>query len=221
MTSVSRGAEPQALLPQLLDPANRADPYAVYKQFRDHGPMHLPEANLSVFSAHRDCDEVLRHPSSSSDRLKSTVVQRLLAEGAPARPMGPPTFLFLDPPDHTRLRKLVSKAFVPKVVNELQPDITELVGGLFDRIAERGRFDVVSDLAYPLPVAVICRLLGVPLEDEPEFGRVSAMVAQALDLFAWLTGTVSDGFEERMKSAMWLRDYFHGLIERRRSDPGD
>ena len=151
MTSVSRVAEPQALLLQLLDPANRADPYAVYKQFRDHGPMHLPEANLTVFSAYRDCDEALRHPSCSSDRLKSTVAQRLLADGATARPMGPPGFLFLDPPDHTRLRKLVSKAFVPKVVNELQPDITELVDGLFDRIAERGRFDVVSDLAYPLP----------------------------------------------------------------------
>jgi cytochrome P450 len=61
----------------------------------------------------------------------------------------------------------VSKAFVPKVVNELRPDITELVDGLLDHIAERGRFDVISDLAYPLPVAVICRLLGVPLEDEP------------------------------------------------------
>ena len=58
-------------------------------------------------------------------------------------------FLFLDPPDHTRLRKLVSKAFVPKVVNELQPDITELVDGLLDRIAEQGRFDVVSDLGLP------------------------------------------------------------------------
>src|SRR6202000_1351429 len=132
-----------------------------------------------------------------------------------------PMFLFLDPPDHTRLRKLVSKAFVPKVVNELQPEIAGLVNGLLDRIAERGRFDVVSDLAYPLPVAVICRLLGVPLEDEPEFGRASGLLAEALDPFAGLTRTVADGFEDRMKSAMWLRDYFHGLIERRRSDPGD
>src|SRR6202034_3096540 len=107
--------------------------------------------------------------------------KRMSPEGARPRPLGPPMFLFLDPPDHTRLRKLVSKAFVPKVVNELQPDITELVDGLLDRIAERGRFDVVSDLAYPLPVAVICRLLGVPLEDEPGFSHASALLAQALD----------------------------------------
>ena len=98
-------------------------------------------------------------------------------------------FLFLDPPDHTRLRKLVSKAFAPKVVNALQPDITALVDGLLDRIAEKGRFDVVEDLAYPLPVAVICRLLGVPLEDEPQFSRASALLAQALDPFVAFTGT--------------------------------
>jgi cytochrome P450 len=221
MTSVSSVAEPQALLLQLLDPANRADPYAVYKQFRDRGPMHLPEANLTVFSAYRDCDEALRHPSSSSDRLKSTVAQRLLADGATARPMGPPGFLFLDPPDHTRLRKLVSKAFVPKVVSELQPDIAELVDGLLERIAERGRFDAVSDLAYPLPVAVICRLLGVPLEDEAEFSRASALLAQALDPFFAITGEPMQGMDERIQAGQWLREYLHELIGQRRSQPGD
>jgi cytochrome P450 len=221
MTTVSSVAEPQALLLALMDPANRADPYPVYKQFRDRGPMQLPEANLTVFSAYRDCDEALRHPSSSSDRLKSTVAQRWLADGATPRPMGPPGFLFLDPPDHTRLRRLVSKAFVPKVVNELQPDITELVDGLLDRIAERGRFDVINDLAYPLPVAVICRLLGVPLEDEPGFSHASALLAQALDPFFTITGEPSEGMEERIRSGQWLREYLHELIEQRRSQPGD
>jgi cytochrome P450 len=221
MTSVSSVAEPQALLLQLLDPANRADPYRVYSQFRDRGPMQLPESNLTVFSAYRDCDEALRHPSSSADRLKSTVAQRLLAEGAIVRPPGSQMFLFRDPPDHTRLRKLVSKAFVPKVVNELQPEIAELVDGLLDRIAERGRFDVVSDLAYPLPVAVICRLLGVPLADEPEFGRASALLAQALDPFFAITGEPSEGLQERIRAGQWLREYLYDLIQRRRSNPGD
>jgi cytochrome P450 len=221
MTSVSSVAEPQALLLQLLDQANRADPYPVYKQFRDRGPMQLPEANLTVFSAYRDCDEALRHPSSSADRLKSTVAQRMLADGTIVRPPGPPGFLFLDPPDHTRLRKLVSKAFVPKVVNELQPEIAGLVDGLLDRIAERGRFDVISDLAYPLPVAVICRLLGVPLEDEPEFSSASALLAQALDPFFTVNGEPSQGVEERIRTGQWLRGYLHDLIGQRRSQPGD
>jgi cytochrome P450 len=208
------------LLLQLLDPASRADPYPLYAQFRDRGPIQLPEANLTVFSTYRDCDEVLRHPSSSADRFTSTIIQRQLATGEWSRPTAPPEFLFLDPPDHTRLRKLVSKAFVPKVVSALQPDINALVDGLLDRIAERGRFDVVGDFAYPLPVAVICRLLGVPLEDQPKFSHASALLAQALDPFLAFTGEPSDGIEERMRAVQWLREYLQGLIERRRSHPG-
>jgi hypothetical protein len=214
-------AESQGLLLQLLDPANRADPYSICAQFRDSGPFQLPGANVAVFSTYRDCDEVLRHPSSSSDRRKSTMARRALENGTAPRPLGPPGFLFLDPPDHTRLRKLVSKAFVPKVVSALQPEISALVGGLLDRIAEKGEFEVVEDFAHPLPVAVICRLLGVPLEDEPQFSRASALLAQALDPFVAFTGAVRDGFEERMQAARWLREHFHELIEERRSRPGD
>jgi cytochrome P450 len=211
----------QGFLLQLLDPANRADPYRICAQFRDSGPFQLPGANVAVFSTYRDCDEVLRHPSSSSDRLKSTLARRALENGSAPRPMGPPGFLFLDPPDHTRLRKLVSKAFAPKVVNALQPEISSLVGGLLDRIAEKGEFEVVEDLAHPLPVAVICRLLGVPLEDEPRFSRASALLAQSLDPFVAFTGQLQAGVEERQQAVRWLREYFHGLIEERRSRPGD
>src|SRR5712672_1314927 len=108
---------------------------------------------LNVFASYQDCDDVLRHPSSASDRLKSTAAQRQIAAGAEAPPMGPPGFRFLDPPDHTRLRKLVSKAFAPKVVKALEPDITALVDSLLDEVAGAGRFEVISDLAHPLPVA--------------------------------------------------------------------
>ena len=228
-TEPAEKAESQKLLLQLLDPANRADPYRLYAQFRDRGPFQLREGNVAVFSTYRDCDEVLRHPSSSSDRTKSTVVQRqvqaqtqaLIEAGAELPRQIPPGFLFLDPPDHTRLRKLVSKAFAPKVVNALQPDISALVDGLLDRIAEKGRFEVVEDFAYPLPVAVICRLLGVPLEDEPQFSHASALLAQSLDPFVTFTGAPSEGLQERMQAARWLREYLHGLIERRRHKPGD
>src|SRR6202035_6019055 len=221
MTSVSNVAESQALLLQLLDPANRADPYSVYRQFRDNGPLLLPDSNLTVFSGFRDCDEVLRHPSSSVDRFKSTVAKRMFADGGTVRPQGPPMFLFLDPPDHTRLRKLVSKAFATKVVNELTPHITELVDGLLDRAAQQGRFDAVSGLAYPLPVTVICRLLGVPLEDEAEFSRASALLAQALDPFFAVTGAPAGGIDERIRAGQWLRGYLHDLIAQHRAQPGD
>jgi cytochrome P450 len=215
-------AESQTLLLQLLDPSNRADPYPVYAQIREHGPLQLPDMTLNVFSSFHDCDDVLRHASSASDRLKSTAAQREIAEGAEARPFGPPGFLFLDPPDHTRLRKLVSKAFAPKVVKALEADITSLVDALLDRVeAVAGPFNVIADLAHPLPVAVICRLLGVPIEDEPQFSHASALLAAALDPVISFTGQAPDSVDEMFEAGLWLRDYLRELIARRRSDPGE
>lgn len=220
-TAPTEATESQGLLLQLLDPANRADPYRLCAQFRDRGPLQLPDANLVVFLSYRDCDEVLRHPSSSSENANSTVARRQAEAGTAPPRQGPPGFLFLDPPDHTRLRKLVSKAFAPRVVSALQPDIRSLVDGLLDRVAEKGQFEVVEDFAYPLPVAVICRLLGVPLEDEPQFSRASALLAQALDPFSTITGVPAEVANERQQAGTWLRDYFHGLIDKRRSRPGE
>jgi cytochrome P450 len=227
---MTTAAEPQTLLVQLLDPSNRADPYPLYRKLREQGPLQLPQANLTVFSSYADCDDALRHPSSASDRLKSTLAQRQLAAGEQPRPYGhaglvdrrhTPAFLFLDPPEHTRLRKLVSKAFVPKVIKALEPDIAALVGGLLDKIEERGSFDAITDLAYPLPMAVICRLLGVPLEDEPRFGRALALVGQSMDPIITSTGEVPEGSEERTESGRWLRNYQRELIQLRRARPSD
>lgn len=222
MTAEHALADSQQLLLRLLDPANRADPYPLYSQIRERGPMVLAERNLVVFASYNACDGVLRHPSSCSDRLKSTVAQRAVAAGAQPRPFGEPGFLFLDPPDHTRLRKLAQKAFAPKVVRDLEPDITAMVDGLLDAAAARGEtLDVVADLAYPLPVAVICRLLGVPVEDEPRFSRASALLAQGLDPFIAFTGDVPEDADERFEAGRWLRGYLRDLIEQRRAAPRD
>ena len=218
---MTTAADSQALLVQLLDPSNRANPYPAYSHIRERGPLQLPDMTLNVFSTFRDCDEVLRHPSSASDRLKSTAAQRQIAEGADIRPFGPPGFLFLDPPDHTRLRKLVSKAFAPKVVKALEPDIAALVDSLLDDVAAAGRFEAVNDLAHPLPVAVICRLLGVPIEDEPQFSRASALLAAALDPVSSFTGQVRQDVDEMFQAGLWLRGYLRDLIARRRRDPGE
>lgn len=213
-------AAPQALLMELLDPGHRSNPYPIYRQLREAGPLQLPDANLVVFSTFAECDEVLRHPSSCSDRLKSTTAQRAIAAGEQARPFGVPGFLFLDPPDHTRLRRLVSKAFSPKVVRSLEPDITALVDGLLDKVEDEGRFEAIADLAHPLPVAVICRLLGVPIEDEPEFSAASTVLAQGLDPFIAFTGQ-TQGMQERLEAGLWLRGYLRDLLQLRRSHPAD
>jgi cytochrome P450 len=218
---MTAAAQPQELLVRLLDPSNRADPYPAYAEIRERGPIQLPEINLTVFSSYRDCDEVLRHPSAASDFRKATPVQAALSAADEVDAYGEPSFLFLDPPDHTRLRKLVSKAFVPKVVKALEPDITTLVDALLDSVAQKGTFDVIADLAHPLPVAVICRLLGVPLEDEPEFSAASALSVQSLDPFITFTGQAPENMERQVQAEAWLFDYLRDLVTRRRSDPAD
>ncbi|HEX3289581.1 MAG TPA: cytochrome P450 [Mycobacterium sp.] len=218
---MTASAQPQELLVRLLDPSNRADPYPTYAEIRERGALRLPEINLTVFSSYRDCDEVLRHPSAASDFRKATDVQARLAAAEDAHAYGEPSFLFLDPPDHTRLRKLVSKAFVPKVVKALEPDITALVDALLDTVAGKGTFDVIADLAHPLPVAVICRLLGVPLEDEPEFSAASALSVQSLDPFITVTGQAPENMERQVQAEVWLYGYLRDLISRRRTDLGD
>lgn len=210
----------QQMLLQLLDPANRPNPYPVFNQIRESGPLLLPDSNLVVFSSFSDCEQVLRDPSSCADRLKSTAAQRAMASGQKLRPFGTPGFLFLDPPDHTRLRRLVSKAFSPKVVKALEPDIADMVDGLLDAVAGQDRFDAVRDLAYPLPVAVICRLLGVPLEDEPQFSWASGLLAQGLDPFVAFTGQ-AQGVDEWLEAGLWLRGYLRDLLDKRRAHPAD
>ncbi len=216
MTAVT---DPQELLVRLLDPASRSDPYPLYAQIREQGVLELPAMHLVVFSDFDSCDEILRHPSSASDRMKATVTQQAIASGQMVRPLGEPGFLFLDPPDHTRLRKLAQQAFAPRVVKALEPEIASLVDGLLADIEPGSTFDAIADLAHPLPVAVICRLLGVPIEDEPQFSWASALLAQGLDPFVAFTGQVSDDFDERVQAGLWLRGYLRDLIEQRRVEP--
>ena len=89
--------------------------------------------------------------------------------------------LLADAPDHTRLRRLANKAFTPRAVEALRPRIVELVEGMLDAAQERGSFDVMHDLAEPLPVMVICDLLGVPVEDQAQFKPWSESIGRMLD----------------------------------------
>ncbi|MGV1089214.1 MAG: cytochrome P450, partial [Mycobacterium sp.] len=100
------------------------------------------------------------------------------------------------------------------------PEIVGLVDALLDKVERAGSFEAVGDLAYPLPVAVICRLLGVPVEDEPQFSSASTLLAQGLDPFVTFTGQ-PQGMEERLEAGLWLRGYLRELLQQRRSHPGD
>ncbi|HEY4004364.1 MAG TPA: cytochrome P450 [Pseudonocardia sp.] len=209
----------------LLDPANRADPYPLYARIRAAGPVTLPQGPTTVFASHADCLAVLRHPASSADRRNSTVWRRRLEQLPAASPgqridYGTPSFLFLDPPDHTRLRRLVSSAFTPRIINRLRPFLTELIDDLLDGAAARGELELVADLAYPVPVAVICRLLGVPLADQARFRTWSELLARSLDPLVALTGAEDPETPTRMQAAEQLRHYIQELVAARRHSPG-
>src|SRR6202012_74196 len=155
--------------------------YPVLAGLRDASPFAEAGGALVVVGRHADCSRILRDPRASSERNRS-----LLAP-AGAREQRAPSFLSLDPPDHTRLRRLVSKAFAPRVIAALTPRITQVCAELLSAAGTRadgpagtGTLEVVSQLAYPLPVRIISEMLGVPAGDHARFAGWSASLANSL-----------------------------------------
>jgi cytochrome P450 len=127
-------------------------------------------------------------------------------------------FLFRDPPDHTRLRGLVSKAFTPRVVESLRAGTQRVVDELLDAAIEAGQVDLLEAFAYPLPVRVICDLLGVPTADEDRFRGWSHALARGLDPDFLLTEEVIDA---RGEAVMQFSQYFFELLADRKRNPGE
>jgi len=122
-----------------------------------------------------------------------------------------------DPPDHTRLRGLVNKAFTPRVVEGLRPHIQKIVDGLLARVEGAGTMDLIEEFAYPLPVTVICQMLGVPVEDRERFKQWGLDIARGLD--AILLPPDSDVARRSVAARHALADYFRALIAERRAAP--
>ncbi|HEX5494675.1 MAG TPA: cytochrome P450 [Mycobacteriales bacterium] len=210
---------------QLLDPGLRADPYPLFARLREAGPVRIGDLPVLVLSSFGHCQAMLRDPQASVDRRRSLfgkAYQDAVAERRGSDFLEPtPSFLFLDPPDHTRLRRLVSSAFTPRMVQRLEPQVRDLVDDLLDDAAARGGLDVIADVAYPLPVAVICQLLGVPIDDEPRFHRWSSLLARSLDPVFAFSGGTDPLMDEQIEAMTSIRRYFTDLIAARRAAPGD
>jgi cytochrome P450 len=179
-----------------------------------------------VLARHADCLAVLRDKRASSDSL-NVAVERMpegfrtpIAEDDPiaAAMLEMRPFLFRDPPDHTRLRGLVSKAFTPKVVESLRTRTQEVVDELLDTAMEAGQVDLLEEFAYPLPVRVICDLLGVPVADQDRFKAWSNALARGLDPDFLLTPEV---IEARGQAILQFSQYFFELLAERRRAPGE
>jgi cytochrome P450 len=208
------------LFAQVLDPANRPNPYPLYARLRET-PVSLQEDGTYVVSTYREIVALLHDPRISSDERKSTQgAGALVASGklAPEGRESNPPFIFLDPPDHDRLRRLVMRQFTPERVEGMSDQIVQLVNSLLDAQREGSQLDIVDDLAYPLPVTVICHLLGVPREDEPRFHAWATALARGLDP---AQGMSEAEVQQAAQAGMQMGEYMSGLIAARRAQPRD
>jgi cytochrome P450 len=176
-------SEPVAFNP--FEPGFFDDPYRQYAVLRDRDPVHHSPLEVWILFRYDDVVRVLRDPSLSVqiDNAAPTARTRMFVEQAPAEAQerGAHSILNIDPPDHTRLRRLVSKAFTPKMVHGLRPRIEALVGEALDAMAARGEVDVISDLAFPLPFTVISEMLGMPESNRDEVRGWSHTLTKTLD----------------------------------------
>jgi cytochrome P450 len=209
-----------------FDPKWASDPFPLYAELRERAPIHRNELGFWVVARHADCLAVLRDRRSSSDSLN--VATGGMPEGFRRAPEGEDAvaeamlemrpFLFRDPPDHTRLRGLVSKAFTPRVVESLRARTQDIVNELLDAALAVGEVDLVDAFAYPLPVRVICDLLGVSVDDQERFKEWSHALARGLDPDFLLTDEV---VAARERAVMQFAQYFFELLADRRAHPGD
>ena len=198
-----------------LSAATAQDPYPVYAALRERGPAHRSRLmNAWLFSRHADIDIILRdHQRFGNDPRKGTLSRDQRAK-LPAEDEF--TMLFLDPPDHKRLRALVNKAFTPKAVNALEPHIRSLLGSLLDDIDDPAGFDLMKAVAQPLPVIVIAEMLGIPAEDRAQFKIWSDQRARTLE------PVISPQERAASEAASRALDaYFRPIIEERRAEPQD
>src|SRR3990172_2392794 len=200
-------------------PEALSNPYRMYKLLREQNPVHWNDLfGAWVFARFEDVDAILMPPNFSADRSKAeTRFAEMIKQQQ--EQFGPfseaPTMLTSDPPEHTRLRRLVSKAFTPRAVENLRPRIREIIAELLDGLAGRDSFDLVDEIAYPLPVIVIAELLGVPPKDRADFKRWSD------DVVATLGGpfTPPAVIERARASLQELVAYISGFIADRRANP--
>ena len=202
------------------DPAFLADPYPVYHRLRAMAPVWRAPFGRWLVTRYEDGAQVLRDRRMGKDYTDPEALRRRFGPTAlqePAVVELSHMMLMRDPPDHTRLRGLVTKAFTARRIEQLRGRIAEITDALLDRVIDQGGMDAIRDLAFPLPVLVICELLGVPEEDRDRFVTSTSSGAALLnptppnraELDAANAGTEATGA------------YFETLFEQRRREPKD
>ena len=202
----------------LLSPAFKANPYPTYARLRSQSPVvptRLPDGREAwLITRYDDCALALKDARLSKDRRRVSIPHRLPIEQLVGPLLRPLQFnmLDLDPPDHTRLRSLVHKAFTPRLIARLRERIQALADELLDDATQRGRLDLVADYALPIPATIIADLLGVPAKDRDRFHRWSSRLVSV---------TSGRDFLAALPSVFLFMRYLRRLFARRRLEPRD
>jgi cytochrome P450 len=178
----------ETMPPPLFDPFAPGftdDPYPQYAAMREQAPVYQHPFGFWLLTSYGDVSWLLRAPGLSvedgnvaTDSLLRQLREEVYGDAPRASAL---SMLDRDPPDHTRLRKLVSKAFTPRAIQALRPRITDLVDGMLDGIAAQGKVDLVDALAFPLPFSVIAEMLGTPPADHDRIRRLTGTVVRSLE----------------------------------------
>jgi pimeloyl-[acyl-carrier protein] synthase len=192
-------------------PEFHANPYPFYHRLRVADPVHRTPMGLWVLTRYDDVVSVLKDPRFGREGFDQ-ILANVYGEGARS-------MLFRDPPDHTRLRGLVSQAFTPRMVERMRSHIQDIVDRLLDRVQNAKAMDVIADLAYPLPVTVICEMLGVPTDARSGIRQWSADLARSVDAIGMPTD--EEVVTRGRTGQQAMLDYFRDLIPERRQTPRD
>ncbi len=203
-----------------FEPGFAEDPYRQYGRLRQAEPVHRTPFGPFMLTRWADVHQLLRDPSTSvEDRNVVGETRRsMIAQADPERDeRGTKAILNIDPPDHTRLRKLVSKAFTPRTVERLRPRVQQMVDDLLDGLSElEGPIDLISELAFPLPFAVISEMLGMPEGDRAQLRSWSHTLTQILDPILAMTN-----LDAILDASDRMTEVVTAAIEWKRSRPDD
>jgi cytochrome P450 len=186
------------------------DPYSIYEAMRAKGPVYYSKTtDMHVITGFEEANAAFKDPRFRAGTLAPQ-------HNAVSALGSPDSLLKLNPPRHTQIRKLVSKAFSARAIEQMAGWITELAHELVDEVVGRQEFDVVAHVAYPLPLRVVTRVLGIPQVDEDQFAEWGMALGNTLEPFIpreqWIAGRAAD-------KAMYA--YLEGLVQERRASPGD
>ena len=217
-TPSPRKPSPTLSLYQLLDPEVLANPYPLYQRLRTETPVYWdPYLHAWVVTRYADVITVLHHFSANRTPTPEQLAAIGLAELAPVAQVMVKQMLFMDAPDHTRLRGLASTAFTPARVEALRSHIREILNDLLEPLLAAGRMDVIADLAAPLPAIVTAEMMGVPTADADQLKEWSADFAEVLGNFQHNP----DHASRTLKCVEEMTSYFRDAIQSQRDQPRD